>query len=137
MQIQPKTASNDTTLPLEIVYSDTHLTVPQVDYITYADEIAELVGCKPDLWRLFCSDPGLALRCFFGPCTPAQFRLMGPGAWEGAKKAIEDAPGNTIYATKTRVVTRRKDQDAQTTAHLTLFFVVVVLIASVFITAFW
>ncbi|CAH3021974.1 unnamed protein product [Porites evermanni] len=31
-----------------------------------------------------------------------QYRLMGPGTWVGAKKAIEDAPGNVIYATKTR-----------------------------------
>ena len=33
---------------------------------------------------------------------------MGPGTWVGAKKAIEDAPGNVIYATKTRTSPHEK-----------------------------
>lgn len=81
----------------------------QVDFVPYADELATEVGCKPDLWRLLLCDPALALKCFFGPCTPAQFRLMGPGAWEGAKKAIEDASGNVIYATKTRSLPKEEE----------------------------
>ena len=52
------------------------------------DEIAELIGAKPDLWQLGKGDWGLALRCFFGPCLPAQYRLQGPGAWDGAPAAI-------------------------------------------------
>ena len=52
------------------------------------DEIAELIGAKPDLWQLAKGDWGLALRCFFGPCLPAQYRLQGPGAWDGAPGAI-------------------------------------------------
>ena len=34
------------------------------------------------------SDPSLALRCYFGPCSPPQYRLTGPGAWDGARRAI-------------------------------------------------
>ena len=52
--------------------------------------------------KLFLSDPVLAFRCLFGPCTPSQYRLVGPGSWVGAKQAIENARSNLIYATKTR-----------------------------------
>ena len=61
-----------------------------------------MIGCKPNLVKLFLKDPLLALKCLFGPCTPPQYRLMGPGSWVGAKQAIEKAHSNTIYATKTR-----------------------------------
>lgn len=101
----------------------------QVDYIPYCDEIASEVGCKPDLCRLFVSDPVLALRCFFGPCTPAQYRLMGPGTWVGAKKAIEDAPGNVIYATKTRTSPHEKKMTSTETHSLKILVLVVVLVA--------
>ena len=60
-----------------------------------------MIGCKPQL-TLFFSDPLLALKVFLGPCTPPQYRLMGPNPWAGAKQAIEKALSNTIYATKTR-----------------------------------
>lgn len=80
--------------------------------------------------KLFFSDPGLALRCFFGPCTPSQFRLMGPGAWAGAKKAIEDAPGNVIYATKTRVLPQKEKNGHNTaTVVLKLLVLLVVVVA--------
>jgi hypothetical protein len=38
--------------------------------------------------QMFLKDPKLAIKCFFGPCTPYQFRLTGPGAWQGAREAI-------------------------------------------------
>ena len=60
-----------------------------------------MIGCKPHP-RLFLTDPLLALKVFFGPCTPPQYRLMGPNPWPGAKEAIEKALSNTIYAIKTR-----------------------------------
>ena len=34
---------------------------------------------------------------------------MGPGAWQGAKKAIEDARGNVVYSTKTRSLPKKED----------------------------
>ncbi|EDO32021.1 predicted protein, partial [Nematostella vectensis] len=48
------------------------------DYVAYSDELATLIGCKPSLWKLFVTDPTLAIQCLFGPCTPPQFRLVGP-----------------------------------------------------------
>ncbi|KFQ18147.1 Dimethylaniline monooxygenase [N-oxide-forming] 5, partial [Merops nubicus] len=60
----------------------------QVDYIPYMDELASQVGVKPNLLALFLTDPRLALEVFFGPCTPYQYRLRGPGHWAGAREAI-------------------------------------------------
>lgn len=60
----------------------------QVDYIPYMDELACQVGVKPNLLTLFLTDPKLALEVAFGPCTPYQYRLRGPGKWAGAREAI-------------------------------------------------
>ncbi|XP_071421439.1 flavin-containing monooxygenase 5-like isoform X3 [Pithys albifrons albifrons] len=60
----------------------------QVDYIPYMDELACQLGVKPNLLTLFLTDPKLAMEVLFGPCTPYQYRLRGPGAWAGARKAI-------------------------------------------------
>ncbi|KFW02318.1 Dimethylaniline monooxygenase [N-oxide-forming] 5, partial [Fulmarus glacialis] len=60
----------------------------QVDYIPYMDELACQVGVKPNLLALFLTDPKLALEVVFGPCTPYQYRLRGPGKWAGAREAI-------------------------------------------------
>ncbi|NWX63544.1 FMO5 monooxygenase, partial [Promerops cafer] len=60
----------------------------QVDYIPYMDELACQLGVKPNLLTLFLTDPKLAMEVAFGPCTPYQYRLRGPGAWAGARAAI-------------------------------------------------
>ncbi|KFP21360.1 Dimethylaniline monooxygenase [N-oxide-forming] 5, partial [Egretta garzetta] len=60
----------------------------QVDYLPYMDELACQVGVKPNLLTLFLTDPKLALEVAFGPCTPYQYRLRGPGKWAGAREAI-------------------------------------------------
>lgn len=70
---------------------------PQVSSIPYKDQIADLIGCKPNLGRLFFRDPLLALKCYFGPCCAAQYRLMGPGAWPGAKGVIEETYSNRMF----------------------------------------
>ena len=108
----------------------------QVDYITYSDELATEVGRKPNLYKLLFNDPALALRCFFGPCTPVQYRLMGPGAWEGAKKAIEDAPGNVIYATKTRVCPQADEKGIITAVPYLKLLILVVVITAIFMRFF-
>ncbi|KAK3088513.1 hypothetical protein FSP39_020041 [Pinctada imbricata] len=74
----------------------------QVDYVDYMDEIAEIGGNKPDLYALLKKDPKLALRCFFGACTPYQYRLMGPNSWTGAREAIMTQWDRTCYPLKTR-----------------------------------
>ncbi|KAK7133346.1 hypothetical protein R3I94_015274 [Phoxinus phoxinus] len=60
----------------------------QVDYIPYMDELAKQVGVHPSILKLLLTDPRLALNIIFGPCTPYQFRLHGPGQWEGARQVI-------------------------------------------------
>ncbi|CAI5640022.1 dimethylaniline monooxygenase [N-oxide-forming] 5 isoform X1 [Oreochromis niloticus] len=62
--------------------------VLQVDYIPYLDFMAGEVGVQPKLLRLFLRDPALWAKVFFGPCTPYQYRLSGPGNWSGARQAI-------------------------------------------------
>ncbi|UYV69879.1 K02A2.6-like [Cordylochernes scorpioides] len=59
-----------------------------VYYINYLDEIANIIGCKPNFFKMFFTDPILFFYCVFGPCLPYQFRLSGPGAWKGARDAI-------------------------------------------------
>ncbi|XP_005998575.1 flavin-containing monooxygenase 5-like isoform X1 [Latimeria chalumnae] len=81
----------------------------QVDYVEYMDEIAKLVGVKPNLLTLFLTDPKLTYHVFFGPCTPYQYRLTGPGKWEKAREAILTQMDRAIKPLKSRVL-KKKDQ---------------------------
>uniref|UniRef100_A0A4X2KB83 Flavin-containing monooxygenase n=1 Tax=Vombatus ursinus TaxID=29139 RepID=A0A4X2KB83_VOMUR len=74
----------------------------QVQYIEYMDEISSFSGVKPNMLSLFLRDPKLAWEVFFGPCTPIQFRLMGPGKWNRARETILSQRKRIIKATKTR-----------------------------------
>ncbi|OWK08402.1 hypothetical protein Celaphus_00010926, partial [Cervus elaphus hippelaphus] len=74
----------------------------QTDYITYMDELGSFIGAKPNIPWLFLTDPQLALEVYFGPCSPYQFRLMGPGKWDGARNAILTQWDRTLKPTRTR-----------------------------------
>ncbi|XP_072018285.1 dimethylaniline monooxygenase [N-oxide-forming] 2-like [Amphiura filiformis] len=76
----------------------------KVDFIAFMDGIASEIGVKPDLWKMMFEDPMLSLQCFFGPCYPYQYRLVGPGKWDGAKEAIETAWDRITGAYQTRQV---------------------------------
>ncbi|KAK7094774.1 flavin-containing monooxygenase 5-like [Littorina saxatilis] len=76
----------------------------QVDYVSFMDELAKLNGCKPDIVALFKKDPTLALQVFFGPCTPYQYRLTGPGQWQGARQAILTTMDRVRFPLATRPV---------------------------------
>ncbi|PAA58901.1 hypothetical protein BOX15_Mlig009810g1 [Macrostomum lignano] len=60
----------------------------QVDWVPYMDEIHEQFGARPNMLRLWLSDPRLASSVWFGPCLPYHYRLDGPHAWPGAREAI-------------------------------------------------
>ncbi|CAB1324189.1 unnamed protein product [Coregonus sp. 'balchen'] len=60
----------------------------QVDHIPYLDSMAEELGVRPNLLGLLLREPGVGLRVLLGPCTPYQYRLRGPGQWDGARQAI-------------------------------------------------
>ncbi|KAM5147794.1 flavin-containing monooxygenase 5-like [Mantella aurantiaca] len=85
-------------------YVASHRHTIQVDYVEYMDELATLLGVKPDLLHLFTTDPKLGFQVLFGPCTPYQFRLMGPGKWNGARNAIMTQWNRIIMPTKTRTL---------------------------------
>ncbi|XP_006872707.1 PREDICTED: dimethylaniline monooxygenase [N-oxide-forming] 4 [Chrysochloris asiatica] len=76
----------------------------KLDYILYMDDLAACIGTKPNVPLLFLKDPRLAWAVFFGPCTPYQYRLMGPGTWDGARNAILTQWDRTLKPLKTRVV---------------------------------
>ncbi|XP_068879836.1 flavin-containing monooxygenase 5-like isoform X2 [Aphelocoma coerulescens] len=76
----------------------------QVDYIPYMDELACQLGVKPNVLTLFLTDPKLALEVVFGPCTPYQYRLRGPGAWAGAREAILTQQQRILKPLQTRHV---------------------------------
>ncbi|XP_042317156.1 dimethylaniline monooxygenase [N-oxide-forming] 2-like isoform X2 [Sceloporus undulatus] len=100
----------------------------QTDFIEYLDELAFETGSKPDLFSLLLRDPKLAITIFFGPCSPFQFRLMGPGKWSGARNAILTQGERIIKPTKTRVVDNSAHQ-----FFLLKIISIIVLLAAVFL----
>ncbi|XP_037662918.1 flavin-containing monooxygenase 5-like [Choloepus didactylus] len=80
----------------------------RVPYVDYMDEIASEIGVKPHLFSLFLRDPKLTMEIFFGPCTPYQYCLQGPGKWAGARQAILTQRERIIKPLKTRILTREQ-----------------------------
>lgn len=78
--------------------------VDKLNYISYLDDLASFIGVKPNVPLLFIKDPRLAWEVFFGPCTPYQYRLMGPGKWDGARNAILTQWDRTLKPLKTRTI---------------------------------
>ncbi|XP_075843576.1 dimethylaniline monooxygenase [N-oxide-forming] 4-like [Microtus pennsylvanicus] len=99
-----------------------------LDFITYLDEIAQCIGAKPNIPLLFLTDPRLAWEVYFGPCSPYQYRLMGPGKWDGARNAILTQWDRTIKPLKTR--TLPKSPEAATLSRSLKVWVVPLLLAS-------
>ncbi|CAH2311806.1 dimethylaniline monooxygenase [N-oxide-forming] 2 isoform X1 [Pelobates cultripes] len=80
----------------------------QMHFIEYMDEVAMEIGIRPSLMHLLFTDPQLAYHIFFGPCTPYQYRLYGPGKWPGARKAILTQWNRTLNPSRTRVINSRR-----------------------------
>lgn len=74
----------------------------QIHGVAYVDKLARLIGCQPNLRKYFLTDPKFWLKLVFGPASPPQWRLDGPGKWKGARHAIEQIDDNTWYPLKTR-----------------------------------
>ncbi|XP_059157696.1 flavin-containing monooxygenase 5-like isoform X2 [Physella acuta] len=98
----------------------------QVDYISFMDELAELVGCNIDFWAIFKRDPVLALTVMFGPVTPYTYRLCGPGQWSGAREAIRTQWQRIKHPLQTRPVPSKRC-DLARNSFLFNFGVVVIL----------
>ncbi|KAK3602203.1 hypothetical protein CHS0354_004721 [Potamilus streckersoni] len=102
----------------------------QVDYIPFMDELAVQLGCKPELCKLLFTDPKLALTCIFGPCTPYQYRICGPGTWKGAREAIMTQWDRTWYPLATRPLDLPTSQNQKS---FFLFFIVAIVVLAIFL----
>ncbi|KAM6454131.1 flavin-containing monooxygenase 1-like isoform 1-T6 [Liasis olivaceus] len=78
--------------------------VLKTDCLVYCDELASFIGIKPSVPALLLKDPTLAMKIFFGPCSPYQFRLTGPGKWDGARNAILNQWERVLKPLRIRVV---------------------------------
>ncbi|CAD6187813.1 unnamed protein product [Caenorhabditis auriculariae] len=76
----------------------------QVDYVPYIEELAEIVGCQVDTFKLLFKDPVLAAQTYFGPRVPYIYRINGPNAWKGARRAIMDVEYRARMATGAKLV---------------------------------
>ncbi|KAI4579742.1 hypothetical protein MJT46_001110 [Ovis ammon polii x Ovis aries] len=101
----------------------------QGDYIDTMDELADLVGVKPNLLSLAFTDPKLAFQLFWGPCTPIQYRLQGPGKWDGARKVILTTQDRIKKPLMTRIV--ETDNSNTSTITMAKFMLAVVFFAIV------
>ncbi|XP_030627720.1 dimethylaniline monooxygenase [N-oxide-forming] 2 [Chanos chanos] len=109
-------------------YPSPKLAAVQVHYIPYLDALAREVGVLPNfLWLLLC-DPRLGIRVFFGPCTPYQFRLRGPGRWEGARQAILTQWDRVSHPMRTRLVPESKSSTLSCWSHLSGMVVVILAV---------
>lgn len=111
---------------------------PQVNFIKYFDEISSLIGARPNLWHLLMTDPELAFKCFFGPCVPAQYRLVGPGSWQGARDVIMGVEESKVCPLRTRKTGLKETQLERKNSHLLwVLGLVVVVIMFLFVNAIW
>ncbi|XP_036298429.1 dimethylaniline monooxygenase [N-oxide-forming] 2 isoform X1 [Pipistrellus kuhlii] len=86
------------------LFGESQSQILQTKYIDYLDELAAEIGAKPDLLSLLFKDPKLAVKLYFGPCNSYQYRLVGPGRWEGAKNAILSQKQRLLKPLKTRTL---------------------------------
>lgn len=101
------------------------------DWIGYQDEIANVIGVKPNLKSLFVKDFGLWKRLMFGPSVSYQYRLTGPGRWDNARNAImtvnnrvyqglNDGKNHILYKTRLKSLREKKiNKSTQSTGLLT------------------
>ncbi|XP_005413529.1 PREDICTED: dimethylaniline monooxygenase [N-oxide-forming] 5 [Chinchilla lanigera] len=108
-------------------YVDSPRHTIQGDYVATMEELADLVGARPNLLSLALTDPKLALKLFFGPCTPVQYRLQGPGKWDGARKTILTTEDRIRKPLKTRVT--EKSNSMASTVTIGRFMLAVVFFA--------
>ena len=78
-------------------------------------------------------DPLLTFKCIFGPCTPYQYRLEGPGAWKGARKAIMTQWDRTLAPLKTRPM---KLDVKKSQKGFVVFFMCIVAVFVIFLSMF-
>ncbi|XP_067085703.1 flavin-containing monooxygenase 5-like [Osmerus mordax] len=104
----------------------------QVEYAPYMDEISSQVGVRPSLLKLLLTDPRLGLEVLLGPVTPYQYRLTGPGKWDGARKAIL-----TQWERVAQALNTRPEDTPEPPRSSTLTVVLSLVVAGLATTAFY
>ncbi|KAM4641596.1 flavin-containing monooxygenase 5-like [Discoglossus pictus] len=105
----------------------------QVDFMEYLDELACQIGAKPSVLRYLITDPKLAHELFFGPCSPYQYRLTGPGKWSGAREALLTQRDRIIKPTKTRVLSDPPEKPKSPIPFLLKILAIFALFAAVYL----
>lgn len=59
-----------------------------IDKIAYVEELAKIIGVKPNYFKLLLTDPKLYYALVTSPVLNYQYRLQGPHSWKGARDAI-------------------------------------------------
>jgi len=72
-------ANNDMKLYIEQFEENAQRIRSLVDYHVYMDGLANIIGCKPPLFKYFLLHPRLWIHLMYGPTQATQFRLKGPG----------------------------------------------------------
>ncbi|XP_061634381.1 flavin-containing monooxygenase 5-like [Phyllopteryx taeniolatus] len=92
------------TKQMEQSYIVSKLAPLQVDFVSYMDDLAGEIGARPSLLWLLLTDYTLFKQVLWGPVTAYQYRLTGPGKWEGARQAILTQFQRMFQPLKTRKV---------------------------------
>lgn len=84
--------------------------------------------------KLLLKDPKLAASVFFGPVTPYQYRVMGPGKWQGAREAIFTQMERVDYPFATRPLGFKieKDQKKSFWKYCFYFLILALLVQFIF-----
>ncbi|KAK7481481.1 hypothetical protein BaRGS_00027243 [Batillaria attramentaria] len=105
-------------------------------YLLMCDDICTELGAQPVWWRLLLrGDLQMALAVLFGPAHPFHYRLMGPGAWGGARQATLRAYNETVFSIQHRRVDKSVSR-MSATRFPKVFLQICILVAAVFV-AFW
>ncbi|KAJ4943400.1 hypothetical protein JOQ06_005902 [Pogonophryne albipinna] len=100
-QAMIKSVDKDTK-DIEKNYIVSRLTPLHVDFVTYMDDLAGEIGVRPSLLWLFFTDYQMFKMVLWGPVTSYQYRLKGPGKWDGARRAISTTLNRVYQPLKTR-----------------------------------
>ncbi|KAI6197102.1 Dimethylaniline monooxygenase [N-oxide-forming] [Aphelenchoides besseyi] len=74
-----------------------------VDYVGFSNELADLIGVRPD-WRTLITDPKLTWSFLTKPVISAQFRLCGPHALSGARETIISASTSNSLTSSIKLI---------------------------------
>ncbi|XP_067118653.1 flavin-containing monooxygenase 5-like [Centruroides vittatus] len=112
-------------------YYDAKRHTIQVDYINYLDELASLIGAKPDFAKMFFTDPKLFWALMTGPSLPYQYRLRGPHSWSEARETILGYPQRVVAPLQTRHKATKKVENHSILAYSVIFVVIVFLFSKI------